>query len=83
MAIKLNAETRARFIASIKRYSAESLDDEIGDLKASLLLDFILAEMGPTLYNQAVSDAQKRLQDAVLDLDGTCHEPDPGFWNKR
>lgn len=83
MAIKLNAETRARFIASIKRYSAQSLDDEIGDLKASLLLDFILAEMGPTLYNQAVSDAQKRLQDAVLDLDGTCHEPDPGFWNKR
>jgi len=83
MAIKLSAETRARFIASIKRYSAEGLDDEIGDLKASLLLDFVLAEMGPTLYNQAVSDAQKRLQDAVLDLDGTCHEPDPGYWNKR
>jgi len=83
MAIKLNAETRARFIASIKRYSAESLDDEIGDLKASLLLDFVLAEMGPTLYNQAVSNAQKRLQDAVLDLDGTYHVPDPGFWNKR
>ena len=83
MAIKLSAETRARFIASIKRYSAESLDDEIGDLKASLFLDFVVAEMGPTLYNQAISDAQKRLQDAVLDLDGTCHEPDPGFWNKR
>jgi len=83
MAVKLSAETRARFIASIKRYSAESLDDEIGDLKASLFLDFVLVEMGPTLYNQAILDAQKRVQDAVLDLDGTCHEPDPGFWNKR
>jgi len=83
MAIKLNAESRARFIASIRRYAAEGLDDEIGDLKASLFLDFVLAEMGPTLYNQAISDAQKRLQDAVLDLDGTCHEPDPGFWDRR
>jgi len=83
MAIKLSSDSRARFIASIKRYSAEHLDDAIGDLKASLLLDFMLAEMGPTIYNHAVTDAQKRLQDAVLDLDGTCHEPDPGFWKKR
>ena len=83
MTIKLATETHARFIASIKRFVAESLDDDIGDLKASLLLDFVLKEMGPSIYNQAVADAQRRIQDAVLDLDGSCHEPDPGFWNRR
>jgi uncharacterized protein (DUF2164 family) len=83
MAIKLAAEAHARFIASIKRFSAENLDDEIGDLKASLILDFVLKEVGPTIYNQAVTDAQTRLQDAVLDLDGSCHELDPGYWKGR
>jgi uncharacterized protein (DUF2164 family) len=83
MAIKLSPESNARFIASIKRYFAESMDDEIGDLKASLLLEFFVREIGPTIYNRAVVDAQTRLQDAVMDLDGSCHEPDPGYWTKR
>jgi len=83
MAIKLSPESSARFIASIKRYVAESMDDEIGDLKASLLLEFFVREIGPTIYNTAVVDAQTRLQDAVMDLDGSCHEPDPGYWTKR
>jgi len=83
MAIKLPAETHVRFIASIKRFSAESLDEEIGDLKATLFLEFVMKEIAPTVYNQAVTDAQTRLQDAVMDLDGSCHEPDLGYWNKR
>jgi uncharacterized protein (DUF2164 family) len=83
MTIKLNADAHNRFIASIKRFSEESLDDEMGDLKASLLLEFVLREIAPTIYNQAITDAQTRLQDAVMDLDGSCHEPDPGYWTKR
>jgi uncharacterized protein (DUF2164 family) len=83
MTITLNAEMRARFIASIKRYFAEALDDDIGDLKASLLLEFVLREMGPSIYNRAVADAQARIQDMVLELDGSCYEADPGYWNKK
>jgi uncharacterized protein (DUF2164 family) len=83
MPLKLSPESNARFIKSIKRYFAESMDDEIGDLKASLLLEFFVREMGPTIYNRAVADAQARLQDAVMDLDGSCQQPDPGYWTKR
>ena len=39
MAIRLSPETTRRLLASIKRYAAENLDEEIGDLKAGLLLD--------------------------------------------
>ena len=49
------------FIASIQRYFDEEMDDEIGTLKASLLLDFFLQELGPTAYNIAVADAQAML----------------------
>jgi len=83
MMIMLNPETRARFIASIKRFFAEALDDDIGDLKASLLLDFVLREMGPSIYNRAVADAQARIQDMVLELDSSCYEADLGYWNRK
>lgn len=82
MTIKLESNVEARGLASIKRYFRERLDDDIGDLKASLLLEFVLKEVGPSIYNRAVADAQAKIQDAVMDLDGTCHEPDPGYWNK-
>lgn len=83
MTITLKPEMQARFIASIKRFVAETLEDDIGDLKASLLLEFVLREVGPSIYNRAVADAQARIQDMVLELDGSCYEADPGYWNKK
>ena len=83
MSIKLQPETQARVLASIKRFFAETMDDEIGDLKASLFLEFVLSEVGPSIYNRAVADAQARIQDAVQELDGVCYEADVGYWSKK
>jgi uncharacterized protein (DUF2164 family) len=83
MMITLDTVTHARFISSIKRYFAEALDDDIGDLKASLLLEFVLREIGPSIYNRAVADAQARVQHMVLDLDSSCYEADPGYWSRK
>lgn len=80
MPIKLSPETTRRLVASIKRYAAENLDEEIGDLKAGLLLDYCLKEIGPSIYNQAIADAQAYFTGRVADLEGVCHEPEFGFW---
>jgi len=80
MAIKLSPETTKRLIASLKRYAAENLDEEIGDLKAGLFLDYCLAEIGPVVYNQAIADAQSYFTGRVADLEGVCHEAEFGFW---
>jgi len=82
MAIELPNETRRALIASIRRYVAEAMDEEIGELKASLLLDFVLQEIGPTVYNRAIADAQARMQERVVDLDGICYEPEFAYWKK-
>jgi uncharacterized protein (DUF2164 family) len=74
MAIRISPETRKRVIASLKRYAAENLDEELGDLKAELLLDFCLKEIGPPIYNKAIADAQAYFTDRVSDLEGVCHE---------
>jgi uncharacterized protein (DUF2164 family) len=80
MTIKLSAETTKRLVASIKRYAAENLDEEIGDLKAGLLLEYCIKEIGPSIYNQAIADAQSYFTDRVADLEGVCHQPEFGFW---
>ncbi len=82
MAITLSKDTQQALIPSIKRYFAEHMDEEIGDLKASLLLEFCLKEIGPSIYNQAIADAQVYLHDKVTDLDGSCFEPEFGYWRK-
>ncbi|MFC2078906.1 DUF2164 domain-containing protein [Candidatus Bipolaricaulota bacterium] len=82
MTIEVPKDVREILVASIKRYFTEKLEQDIGDLKASLLLDFILKEVGPVIYNSAVADAQARIQENVSELDGTCFEPEFTFWKR-
>jgi uncharacterized protein (DUF2164 family) len=80
MAINLPADTTKRLVASIKRYAAENLDEDVGDLKAGLLLDFCVKEIGPVIYNRAIADAQSYFTGRVADLEGVCHEPEFTYW---
>jgi uncharacterized protein (DUF2164 family) len=82
VAIELQKELRDQLISSIKQYFAESLDQDIGELKASLLLDYVLKEVGPMIYNHAVADVQARMQEMISELDGTCFEPEFTFWKR-
>ena len=82
MAIALSAEARKQAVASIKRYCAENLELKVGDLKAGALLEFFLKEIGPTLYNSAIADAQAYLRDRLSDLEGVCYEPEFVYWPK-
>ncbi len=83
MRIKLSQEVEHRLVASIKRYYQEQDGEEIGDLKARLLLDFCIREVGPTIYNLAVADAQARMISKVADLEGECFEPEFGYWKGK
>jgi len=80
MAITLPQEARKQSLASIKRYVAENFDQDIGDLKAIGLLDYFLKEIAPTIYNQAIADAQAYFQDRVADLEGVCFEKEFTYW---
>jgi uncharacterized protein (DUF2164 family) len=80
MTISISDTARKQSIASIKRYFVEELDQDIGELKAGLLLDFILKEIAPTVYNGAIGDAQTFLRDRVADLEGVCSVQEFGYW---
>ena len=80
MAITLSPETKKQLLASIKRYVAENLEQDIGDLQAGLLLDYFLKEIGPSVYNKAIHDAQSYFQERVSDLEGVCFEKEFDYW---
>jgi uncharacterized protein (DUF2164 family) len=83
MRMTLPDETTKRLRASIQRYVAENLDQDIGDLQADLLLDYALREIGPTVYNQAIADARAYFQDRVADLEGVCYRPELTYWSPQ
>ena len=83
MPIKLPPETVKQLHASIKRFFAEELEQDIGDLKAGTVLDYVIKEIGPSIYNGAIADAQAYFQERVTDLDGVCYEPALGYWRAK
>ncbi len=80
MPIELEKETQKRLIGSIQKYFQDNMEEEdVGDLKALLLLEFFLKELGPAIYNQAISDAQGVMMDRVTELDSVCFASDTDF----
>ncbi len=82
MTIEIEPDTRKRMVASILRYFEQELDEEIGELRAGLLLDFCLLEICPTVYNRAIADAQAWMLGRVEDLEGSLYEPELDFWKR-
>jgi uncharacterized protein (DUF2164 family) len=82
MAIELSKEDRAQAIESLTRYVLENLDQKIGNLTAGAMLGFILEEIGPSIYNRAVSDVKERLLMRVEDVEFEIHEDEFQYWRK-
>jgi uncharacterized protein (DUF2164 family) len=80
--IEISKQSRADAIASLQRYFEENLPDPIGDLPAGQLLNFFLEEVGPAIYNQAIVDAQARMQQRVSDLNGELYADEFQYWIK-
>ena len=84
MTIELEKEARAAAVASIERYFKENFDElRIGNIQAAALLRFVLDEIAPSVYNQAVADVQQRLLVRVGELDIEHHEDEFGYWAKQ
>jgi len=82
MTIEISKEARKEAIASIERYFTENMEDHIGNIAAGALLGFILEEIGPAIYNKAVTDVQERLQSRIMEVDIEIHEDEFQYWRK-
>lgn len=78
--VELSKQARATAITSVQRYFNENMPEPIGNLPAGLLLDFFIEEVGPVIYNQAITDTQARMQQRVSDLNGELFADEFQYW---
>ncbi len=80
--IELDKVKRKDALASLQQYFDENFSEPLGDLPAGILLDFILEDIGPAIYNKGVSDAATRMQQRVGDLEGELFVDEFQYWSK-
>jgi uncharacterized protein (DUF2164 family) len=74
MRIRLSDDRRGNLLRALQSYFDDNFDEPLSVFRAEGLLDFLLAELGPTVYNQGVRDACAAMQEKLLDLEGEVYE---------
>jgi len=67
--IEINKEKKQKLVAEIKGWFIDNRDEEIGDLQAELLLDFLIRKVGAEVYNQALNDSLYWFKGRMGDLE--------------
>ncbi len=83
MEIKLKAEIEEQLIGSLRRYWKQEEDEDLGELRSRLFLKFIVEEVGPSIYNQAIQDAQEYMQEKTSEMEISCYAEEFAYWSRR
>ena len=71
--LSLEKEQKQRLIENLICYISDEWDQDIGLLKAEMLLDFLTVNVGKELYNLGISHSRdfimKKMEDMELDMD--------------
>ena len=76
MRIRLSPERRAALLGAVKKHFAAEFDEPLSDFRADGLLDFLVRELGPPVYNQGVRDACAYVSAKLADIEGEIYEPE-------
>lgn len=66
--IKLNKEQYDGAVEELKNYFVNEREESIGNLQSRLMMDFILEKIGPAIYNQAIYDMQRYMNEKIEDM---------------
>ncbi len=66
--IKISKERRDEMVSAIKNYFSKEREEDLGDLAAGLVLEFIIEELAPEFYNQGVFDSYTYIENTIEDL---------------
>lgn len=67
--IKISREHKLQIASSIQDYFDTELSFEMGQLASENLLDFMLKELSPYIYNQALADARKVIEQKMISME--------------
>ena len=79
--IKLTKQIEERIIYDLQTFFAREREEDLGNMPAMALLDFILDEVGPMIYNQALIDANNLMAEKIDDI--YLLEMDESDWREK
>jgi uncharacterized protein (DUF2164 family) len=69
MKVNIPKETKEQMVHKIQEYFVYERSEEIGELGAQILLDFMISELGPYIYNQGVKDAKAVVEQKTVSIE--------------
>lgn len=71
LSTRIDARRRRAMVRELQAWLLEERDEDVGELAAGFLLDFVLDLAGPDLYNAALADAGKAFREHadIVDAD--------------
>jgi uncharacterized protein (DUF2164 family) len=66
--LSLSKEKRDVMVSEIKKYFLKERGEEIGDLAAGLLLNFITEKIAPEFYNKGIYDAHAYMSERLEEM---------------
>ncbi len=76
MRIKLEDDRKEEISQALVNFFYSEFDEDLSNFRAHEIVDFLLKKIGPSQYNQGVSDARKYLAEKIEDLDTEFYEPE-------
>lgn len=67
--LKLPKEQKLYIVSSIQQYVDTEFSIEIGQLAGESFLEFMLRELSPYIYNQAIADARKVIEQKIISIE--------------
>ncbi|OPX59878.1 MAG: hypothetical protein A4E30_01222 [Methanomassiliicoccales archaeon PtaB.Bin215] len=66
--IVLEKEKREEMVKAIMYYFKQEREEDIGQLAAGMVLDFVIEKLAPEFYNQGVLDSCAYMDEKVEDM---------------
>ncbi|MBW5446523.1 DUF2164 family protein [Cohnella sp. CFH 77786] len=67
--LKLPREQKTEIMERVVTFFEEERSERIGELGAEQFVDFMLKELGPYIYNQALEDVRKLVTEKMNQID--------------
>ncbi len=69
MTIKLPREQKEMMIAAVQQFFETERGESLGSIAAESFVDFMIGAVGPHVYNQAVQDARRVVNERLASIE--------------
>lgn len=83
LVIKISREQKAAIAGKVQAYFEGERSESIGQLAAEQIIDFMIGELGPFIYNQGIADARAMIAEKMAQIDDELYALEKPVMHRR